>query len=368
MHGTAAILHEANQPFSIEAVRVDPPRPGEILVRIHAVGICHTDMVFASGAMGSPFPLILGHEGAGVVEAVGEGVTKVRLGQQVLLTFNSCGQCSQCHGGDPAYCEDFVGLNFACVRSDGSSCIHQDERQVSARFFGQSSFASHAIASERNVIGLPDDADLTTLAPLGCGIQTGVGAVLRSLQAQAGSSLVVLGGGAVGLSAVLGGKIAGCASIIMIEPLEARRQLALELGADHAIDPASGDTAEQVRAILPQGANHVVDTSGNVGAISAALGMLAPHGALGLVGVPGSLDAVLPLPIVPAITYGYTIKGIIEGDSDPDTFLPELIALHAAGKLPIERFSAIYPFDQINQAIADSHSGKCVKAILELPA
>jgi len=150
--------------------------------------------------------------------------------------------------------------------------------------------------------------------------------------------------------------------------MEARRQLALELGADHAIDPASGDTAEQVRAILPQGANHVVDTSGNVGAISAALGMLAPHGALGLVGVPGSLDAVLPLPIVPAITYGYTIKGIIEGDSDPDTFLPELIALHAAGKLPIERFSAIYPFDQINQAIADSHSGKCVKAILELPA
>lgn len=368
MHATAAILREPNHPFSIEAVKIDPPRAGEVLVRIRAVGICHTDMVFASGAMGSPFPLILGHEGAGLVEAVGEGVAKVRPGQKVLLTFNSCGQCGQCHSGDPAYCQEFVALNFACVRGDGSSCVHDEAGQVSARFFGQSSFASHAIADERNVIALPDDADLTTLAPLGCGIQTGVGAVLRSLKAQAGSSLVVLGGGAVGLSAVLGGKIAGCSSIILIEPQEARRQLALELGADHVIDPASGDTAEQVRAILPQGANNVVDTSGNVGAISAALSMLAPHGALGLVGVPGSLDAVLPLPIVPAITFGYTIKGIIEGDSDPDTFLPELIALHAAGKLPIERFSTIYPFDQINQAIADSHSGKCVKAILVLPA
>ena len=368
MQGTAAILREPNQPFSIEAVKIDPPRAGEILVRIHAVGICHTDLVFASGAMGSPFPLILGHEGAGVVEAVGEGVTKVQSGQKVLLTFNSCGRCSQCDRGDPAYCQEFVALNFACVRADGSSCAHDNTGQVSARFFGQSSFASHAIADERNVVALPDEADLASLAPLGCGIQTGVGAVLRSLKAQTGSSLVVLGGGAVGLSAVLGGKIAGCSNIIMIEPFETRRQLALELGADHAIDPAAGDTAEQVRAILPQGANNVVDTSGNVGAISAALGMLAPHGALGLVGVPGSLDAALPLPIVPAITYGYTIKGIIEGDSDPDTFLPELIALHAAGKLPIERFSTIYPFDQINQAIADSHSGKCVKAILELPA
>ena len=128
------------------------------------------------------------------------------------------------------------------------------------------------------------------------------------------------------------------------------------------------DKGMKVRAILPQGADNVVDTSGNVGAISTALSMLSPHGTLGLVGVPGSLDAVLPLPIVPAITYGYTVKGIIEGDSDPDTFLPELIALHGAGKLPVERFSTVYRFDQINQALADSYSGKCIKAILEFPA
>lgn len=367
MHGLAAILREPNAPYAIQPFQLDPPRPGEILVRIHATGICHTDMVFASGAMGSPFPLILGHEGAGIVEQVGEGVRKVAPGQKVLLTFDSCGQCGECAAGNPAYCAQFVARNFACVRGDGSTCAHDNRGPISARFFGQSSFATHAIAQERNVVALPDDADLTALAPLGCGVQTGVGAVLRSLAARPGSSLVVLGGGAVGLSAILGGVIAGCSTIILIEPLEARRALGRELGAHHAIDPAAGDTTEQVRAILPAGANNIVDTSGNVGAISAALGMLAPHGSLGLVGVPGSLDAALALPIVPAITYGHTIKGIIEGDSDPDEFLPQLIALHAAGRLPIERFSSVYPFEQINEAIADSHSGKCVKAILTLP-
>lgn len=368
MQGLAAILREPNTPYAIQPVRFDPPGPGEILVRIHATGICHTDMVFASGAMGSPFPLILGHEGAGIVEQTGSGVTKVAAGDKVLLTFDSCGQCGECAAGNPAYCSEFVARNFACLRGDGSSCAHDDHGPVAARFFGQSSFATHAIAHERNIVPLPADADLAALAPLGCGVQTGVGAVLRSLKARPGSSLIVLGGGAVGLSAVMGGVIAECATIILIEPLETRRALGRELGAHHAIDPAAGDTVEQVRAILPAGANNIVDTSGSVGAIVAALGMLAPHGSLGLVGVPGSLDAVLPLPVVPAITYGYTIKGIIEGDSEPDRFLPELIALHAAGQLPIERFSTVYPFERINEAIADSSTGKCVKAILALPA
>lgn len=368
MQGVAAILREPNTPYAILPVQFDPPRPGEILVEIHAAGICHTDMVFASGAMGSPFPLIVGHEGAGIVVQVGEGVTKVSPGQKVLLTFDSCGHCGECDSGNPAYCADFVARNFACLRSDGSSCAHDDQGPVAARFFGQSSFASYAIAGERNVVALPENADLAALAPLGCGVQTGVGAVLRSLKAKAGSTLVVLGGGAVGLSAVLGGVIAECSTIVLVEPLESRRALGLELGAHHAIDPASGDTAEQVRSILPAGANNIIDTSGNVGAIAASLIMLAPHGTLGLVGVPGSLDAVLPVPIVPTITYGYSIKGIIEGDSDPDEFLPQLIALHAAGKLPIERFSTLYPFEKINEAIADSHAGKCIKAILSIAA
>jgi aryl-alcohol dehydrogenase len=366
MEGKAAILREPNEPFSIEAVTFDAPGEGEVLVSVKAVGVCHTDMVFASGAMGSPFPLILGHEGAGVVVDVGPGVTKVVPGQKVLLTFDSCGHCGQCDAGIPAYCRDFVALNFACVRGDGHSSVHSGSEPLSARFFGQSSFATHAIARERNLVPLSDDADLATLAPLGCGVQTGVGAVLRSLRAQKGSSLVVIGGGAVGLSAVLGGVIAGCSTIILIEPQTERRALGLELGAHHAIDPVTADAAAQVRLLLPEGVQHVVDTSGNVGAISTALNMLAPHGSLGLVGVPGSMDAILAVPLAQAITYGFTIKGIIEGDSDPDEFLPQLVRWHAEGRLPIERFTRFYAFDEINEAIADNHSGGCIKAVLRL--
>ena len=292
------------------------------------------------------------------------GVTKVAPGDKVLLTFNSCGNCLRCRAGDPAYCEQFTALNMACARADGSSRLHSHGRALSDNFFGQSSFASKAVASQRNVVKLEDDADLAVLAPLGCGIQTGAGAVLRSLEAKPGQSLVVIGGGSVGLSAVLGGRIAGCAPIILIEPQESRRALGREIGVDHAIDPAAGDMAEAVRAILPSGADLIVDTSGNANALSAALGLIANKGRLGLVGLPATMDAALPVPVVQWLTQGGTVRGIVEGDSDPDSFLPELAAYHRAGRLPFDRFVSTYPFAEINQAIADAHSGKAIKVVL----
>lgn len=364
MNATAAVLNQPNGPFDIEQVTVDAPGPGEVLVAIKAVGVCHTDLVVASGAMGLQFPAVLGHEGAGIVEAVGEGVRTVAPGDKVLLTFNSCGHCKPCGKGEPAYCQQFVPLNMIAARGDGSSRVHRGETQVSDNFFGQSSFATKCVANQRNVLKLDAEADLAVLAPLGCGIQTGAGAVLRSLGAQAGESLVVLGGGAVGLSALLGGLIAGCSHVIVIEPQEGRRALATELGATHTIDPAAGDPVAAVRAIVPDGANMVVDTSGHMGIVAQSVNMIANRGRIGLVGVPGSLDAVLPVPMVQWITIGGTVRGIIEGDSDPATFLPELIAHHKAGRLPIEKFTTTYRLDQINDAIADAHSGKCIKAVL----
>lgn len=366
MKAQAAVLRRPNEPFTLEAVDIAAPGNGELLVRVGAVGICHTDLIFASGALGTPFPLILGHEGAGIVEAVGDGVTKAKIGDKVLLTFDSCGACTQCMSHNPAYCHQFTALNFACVRSNGATPVSAGGEPISACFFGQSSFSSLSIAHQRNVVPLSPDADLAALAPLGCGVQTGVGAVLRSLKVAPGTSLVVIGGGAVGLSAVIGGVLAKCASIALIEPLTERRELGLSLGAHHVIDPAIGETCAAVRAIVPGGVDYVLDTSGNTDALTSAIGMLAPRGTLGLVGVPSALDAALSLPIVPAITNGMTVKGIIEGDSDPDEFLPRLVDLHRQGQLPIERFVHFYPFQQINQAIADAKTGACVKAVLRL--
>lgn len=365
MDARAAVLEAPNGPWAIETIRLEPPGEGQVMVRITAAGICHTDLIFASGAMGSPFPLVLGHEGAGIVQAVGPGVTDLVPGDKVLLTFDSCGTCSCCAQGDPSYCHNFMPLNFAVADVAGRvTARRKDGAALATRFFGQSSFGSHAVGNRRNVLKIDAGADETVLAPLGCGIQTGAGAVLRSLKAQAGSDIVVMGGGAVGLSAVMAARIAGCREIILIEPNPDRRALALELGATQVIDPAGTDTAAAVRAICPAGVANVLDTSGNPSAIGAALGMLAPHGALGLVGIPGALDAVLPLPLVPVISAGFRVIGIIEGDSDPATFLPELLAHHAAGRLPVERLVRHYPFDQIATAIDDAHHGRVIKAVL----
>lgn len=363
MQATAAVLNQPGGPFSIEAVEVAEPQAGEVRVAIKAVGICHTDLVVASGAMGLQFPAILGHEGAGIVDAVGEGVTDLKPGDKVLLTFNSCGTCRHCGHDEPAYCTQFMPLNLLAMRADGSTRVTRDGAHVADNFFGQSSFASLAVANRRNVLKLDDDANLAVLAPLGCGIQTGVGGVLRSLGARAGESLVVLGAGAVGLSALLGGLIAQCSTIIVVEPQPGRRALATELGATHTLD-GQGDVAAAVRAILPAGADMVIDTSGFVPVVQQSVGMIANRGRIGLLGVPGSLDAALSVPIVQILTQGGTVRGIVEGDSDPAVFLPELIAHHAAGRLPIERFSRSYPFAEINQAIDDAHHGRAIKAVL----
>jgi aryl-alcohol dehydrogenase len=255
-------------------------------------------------------------------------------------------------------------LNMACCRPDGSSRLHRHDEPLSDNFFGQSSFASKAIAKERNVVKVDAGADLASLAPLGCGVQTGAGAVLRSLGAERGQSLVVIGGGAVGLSALLGGRIAGCSPIILVEPQASRRQIGLDLGADHVLDPAAGDIAKAVRSIIPSGADLIVDTSGFLPALSSAINMAATKGKLGLVGLPSVPDAALPLPIIQWLTIGGTVRGIVEGDSDPDVFIPELIAHHSAGRLPFDKFVTRYRFDQINEAIAEAHSGKSVKVVL----
>ncbi len=366
--GQAAVLKTPGSAFTVETVAIGDPRPGEVRVRIEAVGICHTDLVFATGELGTPFPLILGHEGAGVIDKIGEGVTGLAPGDKVLLTFDSCGRCPRCEDGLPSYCRHFTDVNYACQRGDGSSPAQDRDGPVAARFFGQSSFSRYAISTQRNTVKLPPDADLGLLAPLGCGVQTGVGGVLHSLGARPGSSLAVIGGGAVGLSAIMGGVLAECATIILIEPRPERRELGTALGATHVIDPRADNAAEAVRAIRPEGVDHVFDTSGVPDAITGGLAMLAPYGTLGLVGVPHSLDAAIALPIVPTITYGHTIKGIVEGDSDPQRFLPELVRLVREGKLPIGRLITRYPFERINEAIADTQTGTCVKPVLIFPS
>lgn len=365
MRITAALAPEPRAPFQIVELDLDEPRDDEVLVRIAGVGMCHTDLVAQAGVLPLKLPAVLGHEGSGIVERVGTAVRKVKPGDAVVLTFMACGRCPACSRRASAYCQSMRELNFGGSRTDGSPTLRRSGSLVSGSFFGQSSFASHALAHEANVVKVLDGVPLQIAGPLGCGVQTGAGAVMRSMRCEPGSTLAVLGGGAVGLSAVMGAVVQGCTTIVVVEPHADRRELALSLGATHVIDPAAAsELASAVRAILPAGVDYVLDTSGHATALQAVPQMLAARGTFGFVGLPAARETVLPGLLVEVMRGGFTYRGIVEGDSEPDEFIPQLMRLHTEGRLPFDRLVKTYPLAAINEAIADQHRGACVKAVL----
>lgn len=365
MQTTAAIARAPDENFTVEPVEIEAPRPGEVLVRIAGVGLCHTDLIARDQFIPIPLPAVLGHEGAGIVAAVGEGVSKVAVGDRVVLGFSSCGHCSRCEEDLPSYCREFPVLNYAGARSDGSTGVKLGGEQISANFFGQSSFAAHALTHERNLVRIEaDDVPLEILGPLGCGFQTGAGGVMRSMACPAGSTIAIFGGGPVGLAAVMGAVIQGCSTIILVEPFAARRDVALRLGATHVIDPAEGDVGAAIRAILPDGVEFAFETSGRESVVETALATLSSHGLLGLVGVPPRPESSLSVNIASLITYGHRIQGIVEGDSDLQTFIPELVEHFRQGRFPFAQLVQTFPLDRINEAVAAQLRGDCIKAVL----
>jgi len=362
---TAAIARGAHQPFSLEEADLENPRADEVLVRIEGVGLCHTDLIARDQFIPIPLPAILGHEGAGVVAAIGAEVAKVKVGDRVVMSFASCGRCPRCAQGLPSYCASFPALNYSGRRPDGSSGISIGAMAVSSSFFGQSSFASHALTHERNLVKVDDGSlPLPILGPLGCGLQTGAGAVMRSLACEPGSTIGIFGGGPVGLAAVMGAAIRNCATIILVEPIAARRTMAASLGATHVIDAASDRVGEAIREIVPAGLDYALETSGREEVIVTALGALGSHGLLGLVGVPPRPESAISVNLASLITFGHRIHGIIEGDSDLDHFIPELLSHFKAGRFPFDRLVRTYPLNQINEAIAAQLRGDCIKAVL----
>jgi aryl-alcohol dehydrogenase len=363
---TAALVREAAAPFRLEEIDLAELKPLEVLVRIVAVGICHSDIAARDQSLPIALPAVLGHEGAGIVEQVGSSVTKLRPGDKVVLTVASCGNCVNCSRGDIAYCENGIALNYGGRRADGSPTLCCNGEAVSGHFFGQSSFATYAIANERNAVKVHADADLTLAAPLGCGVQTGAGTVLRALAARSGRSIAIFGGGSVGLSALMGAVVAKCDPIIVVEPVAERRALALEIGATHVIDPSAGSLSDQIRGIKERGVDYIVDTTASVAAIESALASLATHGAMAFVGVPKDPEAALKLPLLNFLIMGATLKAVVEGDTDPDTFIPELLAHVEAGRMPLGKLVQTYAFADINQAVGDQLRGRVVKPVLIL--
>lgn len=362
---TAAVAREGGAPFTIEKLQLTEPRAGELVVEIKGVGLCHTDLTARDQILPAPLPAVLGHEGSGIVTAVGEGVTKVKVGDRVAVGFASCGTCGSCEQDDPSYCHNFAPLNYGGVQGDGTVTLADGADAVHGSFFGQSSFANYALTSERNVVPVGDDVPLELVGPLGCGLMTGAGAIVNSLKVTKGSTLLILGGGPVGLAAVMAGAIQEAENIIISEPVAARRDLAIELGATHAVDPTAGTIGELVRAIVPGGANFILDTTGNPGVMAEATGTTAAyHAKIGFLAVPPDLSIITPVPYLALMALGLQVQGITEGDADPDVFIPQMLEWHKAGKFPFDKLITTFPLSQINEAVEAQHKGEAVKVVL----
>ncbi|MFF3767337.1 NAD(P)-dependent alcohol dehydrogenase [Streptomyces sp. NPDC001922] len=346
-------------PFTIHELDLDTPRRDEILVKVTAAGVCHTDLSMRQVWPEPRLPMVFGHEAAGVVEAVGESVTTVTPGDTVCLTFRSCGHCSHCTQGVPAYCEDSSVLNGAGTRPDGSTPLrNRSGKPVYGSFFGQSSFASHCIAYESNTVKIPADLPPAVAAPLGCSVQTGVGTVVNVLRPAKGETLVVFGAGSVGLSAVMGAVATGC-TVVAVDPIASRRALALELGAATAIDPARGDVAAAARDATGSAPGYAIDTTGQSSVISQAISTLRRRGELILVGI-GTAE----FPTTSVMVQGLRIRGVIEGDAAPHQTIPYLIDLYRQGRLPLEKLITEYAFTEIESATQDAASGRAIKPVL----
>jgi aryl-alcohol dehydrogenase len=358
----AAIARSPGAPFEIATCDLAAPQAGEVLVRVKACGICHTDLAVWLQHIPVKLPQVLGHEGAGIVEAVGAGVAHVAPGDPVLMSFGSCGACPNCEDGAPGYCDHFRGINLLGERTHGPA-IHEGEMAMAGSFFAQSAFATHAIATARNVVKIDKDLPLELLAPLGCGIQTGAGAVMLVLKPPAGTSIAVFGCGAVGLAAVIAAKIVGCTTIVAVDVKEGRLAAARDVGATHAIDGRADNVAATIREITGRGAHFSLDTTGVPSVVAASFQCLRARGQSAQVAAPprGTQYAYESSLLTAG---GLTVRGIVEGDAIPSHFIPRLVEFYRQGRLPMERLVATYPFERINEAVADMEAGKIVKPVL----
>lgn len=359
---SAAVVEAHGGDFELVEVDLDEPGDDEVLVRLVATGICHTDLTMRSYLPAEMFPRVFGHEGAGVVECVGRDVSGIGVGDHVVLTYRSCRACAACLGGDPGYCEQSVLLNYLGFRMDGTTTLSRGGVPVQASFFGQSSMATHALAYADNCVVVDPALDLSLAAPYACSFQTGAGTVLNVLRPREGQSVAVFGAGAVGLAAVAAARSLG-ADVVVVDPAASRRAAAARLGAT-TVDPgevgADGVVAA-VKDLTGGGPMGAIDTSAVPAVVKQAQLSLAMRGTLVPLGL-GPAEWVLDA--ADLLATGKVVRSSVEGDADPLRFIPQLLALRASGDLPLDDLVTTYPATDIANAVADVEAGKVVKPVL----
>jgi aryl-alcohol dehydrogenase len=363
MRATAAVVTRAGGPFEFHEIDLDDPRDDELIVEVDFSGMCHTDLIGRAGGM-VPFPAVFGHEGVGTVVARGSAVAERQLGDLVLMSEHFCAQCDRCRVGLTPYCRNPYGMSGG-VRSDGSRMLSSPAlADLAGAFLGQSSFATHVLTKARNTVAVPGDLDLYAIAPMGCAGMTGAGSVFKVLEADAGSSIVIFGAGAVGLNALLAARVAGCDPIIMVDVVPSRLQLALQLGADKVINARTQDPVDAVRAVSTRGADLVLEASGAPEAGLQAVRSTRQLGRCAIVGMapPGTTIEVS----WDALLGGRTLLGAVMGASDPRELIPQLIQLYRTERFNVGPMIEVFPFEEINTAAEASTSGEVIKPVLAM--
>lgn len=356
----AAVFEQRSQPFVLRDLELSGPGEGELIVEVLATGICHTDIGMQAF---HPLPSVLGHEGCGRVLECGAGVKNLKPGDLVVLTFGSCGSCHNCHRDLPSHCEHMMALNFGGKSANGELTLKTADGQgVHGSFFSQSSFASHALVTERNAIAIDDPAaSPAMLAPLGCGVQTGAGAIINTLKVEAGSSLVCFGVGAVGLSGIMAAKLQGCKTIIAVDINPQRLSLAEDLGATHSLI-GDGSVVEAIAELTGGGADYALETAGTVDTFHSAIACTRMGGHTAIVTIPNWAEGFHFKGA--DLALGRSVTGVLEGSSRPHQFIPQLYQWFCQGQLPLDRLVKQYAFADINQALADLEQGLAIKPVL----
>ena len=363
----AAILQELNTPLKIEQVELDDPKDREVLVKLVATGVCHTDIHCIKGDLATPPPVVLGHEGAGIVEKVGKDVTSVGPGDKVVLTVAPyCGKCPACMMGVPTSCEDYPTTTMMMgSMTDGTKRLKRKNGEELSHFMAQSSFAEYAIVHESAAVKVREDVPLDVVCLLGCGVSTGIGAVINKARVKAGSSVAVFGCGGVGLATIMAAKLVGARQIIAVDMLDKKLEFARELGATDLVNGSKDDPVAKIADIAAGGVDYAFEAIGNTTAMTQAFHSVYAR--------PGGMAIVLGLaPIGSSFSIEawrfmreVTITGCTAGSVRPQIDIPHYIDLYMAGKLPLDKLvSAHYTLEQINKAIKDTIDGKIMRGVI----
>jgi len=363
----AAVVGERSAPFVIDSLELCEPRDDEVIVRVVASGMCQTDLHGRDQYFPvTKYPAVFGHEGAGVVHAVGGAVRELVPGDHVVMSYPWCGACENCRRHRLNYCLDGRNLKMGGTRADGSTLVSRNGAPVYSAYFQQSSFGTFAITQERWAVKVRNDAPLELLGPLACSGQTGAGAVLNALKPAAGDSIAVFGVGAVGLSALMAAKVAGCNPIVAVDVHAHRLALARELGATHTINHKTcKDVVGEIRKLTDGGARYTVEAAAVPEVLREAIDALMPAGTCVLLGsARRGTEASFEMPY---LQQGRMVRGVVQGDSVPKEFIPRLVDMVVDGQFPIAKIITFYDLADINLAARDSEAGTTIKPVLRMP-